>query len=482
MTRKQQIPINFSEIGKIPPQALEFEEAVLGAIMLSKNSLLEIPFIKPICFYKDSHQKIFTAIIELSNDNKPIDILTVTEKLKVNNVLDEIGGGYYISSLTSRIASSSNIEYHARIVFQKFIQREFIRISNDTSTMAYDESIDIQDLIDFANKGIDEILGGIYVQSDITWYENIKDSLLKYDERYKNYKEGRYTGIATPICKLTKYTSGWQPQNLIVIAARPSMGKTAFAIECMTSATKMGFKPVYFSIEMETRKITDRIIIGESGIDADKYRNGNLNEYEYKQLNNAITKIEKWNQTIDDSIFTFNDIRNKSRILKKKNKCDLIIIDYLQLLKYMGKAGNREQEVAETSRGLKLLAKELNVPIIVLSQLNREVEKRPEKRPILADLRESGAIEQDADVVIFIHRPYHYGDLTYEDGTSTLNMGEIIIAKQRDGQTGMIQFKHNQSLTKIFDYDEISIEYSKQYDPDSRISPNNNFEKEYDPF
>ena len=342
------------------------------------------------------------------------------------------------------------------------------------------------------------MLSGIYNNSQNTWYENIKESIKKLEERYTNFKNGKTTGIITPINKLNKYTAGWQPGDVIIVAARPSMGKTAFAIECMTMAAKSGFKPLYFSLEMSSVKITNRILIGESGVNANDFRIGNLSSDDYKKLDRATTKIESWNLIIDDSSFNFDEIRTKARLLHKKNQCDFIIIDYLQLIKYEGKAGVREQEVSELSRNIKLLAKSLNIPIMALAQLNRACEARPGKRPILSDLRESGSIEQDADIVSFIHRAYQYGVLQEEDENNipyeTKGIGEIIIAKQRDGDTGTIKFKHNESLTKIFDYDSFTESYSKTVDVDRNhetirdnsefdVTPNREFEtQKYEPF
>src|ERR1700760_1971721 len=428
-------PTPFSGLGKLPPQAVDLEEAVLGALMLEKDALSSvIDILKPEVFYKDNHQKIFTAIRYLFEKTSPVDILTVTAQLRSQGELEMIGGAYYITELTNRVASAANIEYHSRIIIQKYLQRELIRISTEVINSAYEDTTDVLDLLDKAEKNLFDI-----AQNNLRRDSRKMDDLLH--ETLKEKKDG-LTGVASGFTDLDRMTSGWQKSDLVIIAARPAMGKTAFVLSCARNAAVDFSKPVVvFSLEMSSVQLVNRLISGETEIEQEKIRKGQLEEWEWQQIHSKIGRLEQAPLIIDDTpslnIFEF---RAKCRRLKSQHDIQLIVIDYLQLMqgKADGKNGNREQEIGSISRALKSVAKELNVPVIALSQLSRAVESRPggSKRPMLSDLRESGSIEQDADMVLFLYRPEYYGLDQDEDGNPTQGVGEVIIAKHRNGETG----------------------------------------------
>ncbi len=446
------------EYGKLPPQAVELEEAVLGAVMLEKDAILSIiDIIGSDCFYKEIHQKIFKVIIDLSMEQKPIDILTVTEALKAKGELEEIGGPYYITQLTQRVASAANIEFHARIIAQKFIQRELIRVSSEIQKKAFDEGTDVDDLLEFSESELFGI-GESHIKRE-TQKINVllKEAVHQIEESSK--KEANLSGIPSSYTKLDRLTSGWQRSDLVILAARPSMGKTAFLLSMARNiAVEHKHSVAIFSLEMSSLQLVNRMIVSETELASDKIRNGNLENFEWEQLDYRIKNLLEASIFIDDtpalSIFEF---RAKARRLKKKNDVDLIIIDYLQLMtgQQDNNKGNREQEVSVISRSLKAVAKELNVPIIALSQLNRAVELRGgTKRPQLSDLRESGAIEQDADLVLFIHRPEQNGIDVDEEGNSVLGLAEIILAKHRNGPLGRVYLRFKKELAKFSELDE----------------------------
>ncbi len=470
------------DINKIPPQACDLEEAVLGALMIESEAIDGVVGLKPSHFYKDAHQKIFESILNLRSKNNPIDILTVLEELKKKKYLDDVGGPYYISILTSKVASASHVNFHAKVIKQKFIQRELIRISSEIYKKAYEDNCDIDDLIDFYNNFIDKIVSDISdISSGKAWNDLLKETIKLAETREALRKKGEVLGIKTPLKILTKYTGGWQNGELIVLAARPSQGKTALCIAILKEAAFMNEAPCLFSLETVDTKLADRIIVGESQVNYDNYKMGFMEPSEWVQITNAYSKLLNLDIYIDDkSNASMDYIKSKCRILKKKNKCSIILIDYLQLAQEeKTKNTIREQEVAIMSRKAKLMAKELNVPVIILSQVNRGVETRNgDKRPQLSDLRESGAIEADADVVMFIYRAEYYGFLEDQDGNSTKGIGELIVAKNKEGKIGTIKFRYNESLTQINDYeDDVSIEPGNSYlDVNSFIEPNKDFE------
>lgn len=444
------------ELGKIPPQAIDLEEIILGALMIEKDAIDKVD-LRPEYFYKDSHQKIFIAIQNLSLLNNPIDLLTVTDELRKLKWIDEIGGPYYVTLLTSKVASSMHIEYHSKIITEMFIKREIIRISTELQQRAFDESEDTFDLLDSFYSQLDRLNNNAEIDEPKTWNELIKETLKRTEEREQTYLSGKTVGIPTPVFKLTKWTCGWQPKQLIIIAGRPGQGKTAWALGCLKTAALNGYKPALFSLEMSDVSIADRIVIGESGINADDYRRGAIGDENWILLNNSFNKLSQYkNILIDDKPKNINRIRSKIKSLHRKGKCNMVIVDYIQLVgdDSIKTNANREQEVSTISRKLKLLASELNIPVIALSQLNREVEKRPNKKPMMSDLRESGAIEQDADVIMFVWRPEKYGITEDENGEPLNGRSFIILEKQREGNIGTIPFKYNDSVTAIYDYDE----------------------------
>jgi replicative DNA helicase len=475
-------PTPYTGLGKLPPQALDLEEAVLGALMLEKDALSSvIDILKPDVFYKESHQKIFQAIRVLFEKTLPVDILTVTAQLRTQGELEMIGGAYYITELTNRVASAANIEYHSRIIIQKFIQRELIRISTEVINMAYEDTTDVLDLLDKAEKNLFDIAQN-NLRRDSRMMDDILHETLKEMEALKDKKDG-LTGVASGFTDLDRMTSGWQKSDLVIIAARPAMGKTAFVLTCARNAAVDFAKPVVvFSLEMSSVQLVNRLVSGETEIEQEKIRKGNLEEWEWQQIHSKIGRLEQAPLIIDDTpalnIFEF---RAKCRRLKSQHDIQLIIIDYLQLMhgKTDGKSGNREQEIGSISRALKSVAKELNVPVIALSQLSRAVESRPggSKKPMLSDLRESGSIEQDADMVLFLYRPEYYGLDQDEDGNPTQGVGEIIIAKHRNGETGTVRLKFVGKYVKFQDLESSSSGFDSAGSAFSGLAPSQNFDK-----
>lgn len=475
-------PSPYSGLGKLPPQAVDLEEAVLGALMLEKDALSSvIDILKPDVFYVDKHQRIFKAIHVLFEKSSPVDILTVTAQLRQQGELEMIGGAYYITELTNRVASAANIEFHARIIIQKFIQRELIRISTEVINSAYEDTTDVLDLLDKAEKNLFDIAQN-NLRRDSRKMDDILNESLKEIEALKDKKDG-LTGVASGFTELDRMTSGWQKSDLVIIAARPAMGKTAFVLSCARNAAVDFHKPVVvFSLEMSSVQLVNRLISGETEVEQEKIRKGNLEEWEWQQIHSKIGRLEQAPLIIDDTpalnIFEF---RAKCRRLKSQYDIQLIIIDYLQLMhgKSEGKGGgNREQEIGSISRALKSVAKELNVPVIALSQLSRAVETRPgaSKRPMLSDLRESGSIEQDADMVLFLYRPEYYGMTEDEDGSPTQGVGEVIIAKHRNGETGRVRLKFVGKYVKFTDLDQGMDSFPPQ-NPFANMNPSQDFDK-----
>jgi len=476
-------PTPYSGLGKLPPQAVDLEEAVLGALMLEKDALSSvIDILKPEVFYKDNHQKIFGAIRYLFEKTSPVDILTVTAQLRQQGELEMIGGAYYITELTNRVASAANIEYHSRIIIQKFIQRELIRISTEVINNAYEDTSDVLDLLDKAEKNLFDIAQN-NLRRDSRKMDDLMHETLKEIEALKDKKDG-LTGVASGFTDLDRMTSGWQKSDLVIIAARPAMGKTAFVLSCARNAAVDFNRPVVvFSLEMSSVQLVNRLISGETEIEQEKIRKGTLEEWEWQQIHSKIGRLEQAPLIIDDTpalnIFEF---RAKCRRLKSQHDIQLIIIDYLQLMQ--GKAdgkggGNREQEIGSISRALKSVAKELNVPVIALSQLSRAVENRPgaSKRPMLSDLRESGSIEQDADMVLFLYRPEYYGMTEDENGNPTNGVGEVIIAKHRNGETGTVRLKFVGKFVKFQDLDQGLGDFTPQGTAFAGLTPSQDFDK-----
>ncbi len=450
-----------SEYGKVPPQAIELEEAVLGALMLEKDAIISVgDLLKEESFYKSAHRKIFKAIIHLSSKEEPVDMLTVAEELKKQGSLEEIGGPVYITQLTDRVASAAHIEFHARIIAQKYIQRELIRVSSEVQNQAFDDSIDVADLLDKAQQDVFDIAEG-NIKKESAHIRPLADKVINQILEAGKRPEG-LSGVPSGFTSLDRITSGWQNSNLIVVAARPSMGKTAFVLSMARNMAVDHKVPVaLFSLEMGSDELVKRMISSETGLESEKLRNGKLENYEWEQLHLKIKDLIEAPIYVDDTPgLSIYELRAKSRRLKAKYDLGCIIIDYLQLMTAgSNMKGNREQEVSLISRQLKIIAKELNVPVIALSQLNRGVEQRTgdAKKPMLSDLRESGAIEQDADMVLLIHRPERYGITEDSEGNSLLGIADIIIAKHRNGAVGEIQLRFRKHFALFENLENVNL-------------------------
>jgi len=439
--------------GRIQPQAIPLEEAVLGAIMIDKDgfpSIIEI--LRKESFYLDKNQVIFEVMSDLFGKSQPIDLLTVHESLKKTNKLESIGGIGYLMDLTNKVGSAANIEFHARIIAQKYIQRELIRVSTQIIHDSFEDTKDVLELLDEAERGLYDITD----QNLNTGYESLASLAVKAQKQIEavSQKGSDTTGVTTGYAELDKMTNGWQPSDLIIMAARPGMGKTAFTLSLAKNAAEAGRGIAFFSLEMASVQLVQRLISMEAEINSNKLRNGQLEEFEWRKLHAAVDKLSQIPIYIDDTPgINIFELRAKCRRLKQNHNISMIVIDYLQLMAGPpnGKNGNREQEISAISRALKGLAKELHVPVIALSQLSRAVESRGgEKRPMLSDLRESGAIEQDADIVTFIYRPGYYGVGDGELDTPN-NLTEIIIAKHRNGGLGTVNLRFVPHYVKFED-------------------------------
>ncbi len=460
--------------GTVPPQAVELEEAVLGALMLERDSVIAVQeYVTSETFYTDEHKIIYKAIESLSAELKPIDLYTVTERLKVRGELKKVGGAAYLAQLTQKVGSAANVEFHAKIIAQKYVQRELIRSATEIQRRSYDEDQDVTDLIGFAEGEIFKVAEG-HVKRSV---QNAKDILAKalaqIEEASKN--TSAFNGVPSGFMALDRVTMGWQPSDLIIIAARPSMGKTAFVLSMARNMAIDHEAPVaFFSLEMSAVQLMMRLIVAETGLYSNDIKSGRLTPDQWRHLESATKPLGAAPLYIDDtpalSVFEF---RSKARRLKIHNDIKIIVIDYLQLMtgsQDSKSGGNREQEVAFISRTLKAIAKELNVPMIALSQLSRATEQRGgSKRPQLSDLRESGAIEQDADIVAFIHRPEYYGMNTDENGMPTAGMAEIILAKHRNGAVCDVKLRFLKDQARFADMD--ADENSTAADPMNGSAP-----------
>jgi replicative DNA helicase len=408
--------VNLTAGGRVPPQAVDLEEAVLGALLIDKNALSKIvDILHDAAFYNEKHQHIFKSVVRLFGENQPVDILTVASDLRKEGLMKQAGGEVYLAQLSQKVSSAAHIEYHARIIIQKHIQRELIRISSEIIESAFDETTDVLELLDSSEQKLFEVAQGNLKRN----YESSEALIRQALERIEHIsKQEGLSGVPSGFSDLDRLTSGWQPSDLIILAARPGMGKTAFVLSMARNmAIEHDKKVAIFSLEMSSVQLITRIISSETGLNSEKLRKGDLTDYEWKNLTS-----------------------------------DVIIIDYLQLMTVGGSKaqGNREQEISTISRSLKSIAKELNVPVIALSQLSRAVETRStSKRPQLSDLRESGAIEQDADIVSFIYRPQYYQIEEWEDGSPCENEAEIIIAKHRNGSLDDVRLRFIGELAKF---------------------------------
>ena len=445
------------EAGKMPPHSPDFEKSVLGALMLEKEAIVEVQeLLKPETFHNELHAKIFRAIQEIHLRHEPIDMLTVAEELKKKGELDEIGGPYYLSQLTMKVNSAAHVEYHAKLLAQKYIQRQLITATAEIQRDAFEEDTIVDELLDGAQQKIFEISEG-NIHRETEHVGAVVTRAIKELEAAQLRDDG-LSGVPSGYSAIDGITLGWQAADMVIVAARPSMGKTAFVLSMARNMSVAHKVPTaFFSLEMPSVQLVKRLMMSESGIESNKIRGGTkLAPHEWTQIETSIRNLVEAPLFIDDtpalSIFEF---RSKARRLVLSHNIKIIIIDYLQLMTGPPETQKsiREQEVSAISRALKSIAKELNVPIIALSQLNRSVETRGgNKRPQLSDLRESGAIEQDADLVLFIHRPAYYGITEDENHASTQNMAEILIAKHRNGETGNVKLKFAQA--KFTDWEE----------------------------
>jgi len=446
------------QLGKMPPQAVEIEEVVLGALMLERDALSNvIDILHPESFYKESHQSIYQAIVDLFNHSEPVDIKTVTHQLRKNGKLELVGGAYYISQLTAKVNSAANIETHARIIAEQSIKRELIRISSEIQQDAYEDTMDVFKLLDRTEQSLFEVSES-HIRKNYDKMSSLLHQAIEEIQIRKDKKDG-LTGVPSGFTALDRITSGWQPSDLVIIAARPGMGKTAFVVSALRNASvDFGHAVAIFSLEMSSVQLVNRMISAEAELESEKIKRGDLADYEWQQLIHKTKKLSESPIFIDDTpALSILELRAKCRRLVSQHGVKLIIIDYLQLMtgdsSKMG-GGNREQEIASISRALKGIAKELNVPVIALSQLSRAVETRGgDKKPQLSDLRESGSIEQDADMVIFLYRPEYYGITQDEAGLPLNGMGEVIIAKHRNGKTDTVPLKFIGKFTKFADMD-----------------------------
>ena len=445
-------------LGKIPPQATDLEEAVLGALMLERDALTDvIDILKVDTFYKEAHQRIYGAITQLFANSEPVDLLTVKNQLVKTGELDMVGGALYLAELTQRVNSAANIEFHARIVVEHSLKRQMINLSGEIQKMAYEDTTDVFMLLDTMEQKLFAIAEGNIRKNYADMGQIMRAALVELELK-KDQKEG-LTGVPTGFTALDRVTSGFQKTELIIIAARPGMGKTALILSaCRNAAVDHGQAVAFFSLEMSSVQLVNRLISAEAELESDKLRKGNLAPHEWAQLHSKIGKLTNAPIFIDDTpALSILELRAKARRLKAQHDVQMIVIDYLQLMSgdSGGKGnGNREQEIANISRSLKQLAKELNVPVIALSQLSRAVETRGgDKKPQLSDLRESGSIEQDADMVMFIYRPEYYGITQDESGNSVTGMGELIIAKNRAGSLDTVQLRFIGKYTKYCDLD-----------------------------
>jgi replicative DNA helicase len=477
--RKPVETVIIPETGKIQPQALELEKVVIGALLLEKDAFAIVSeILRPECFYDKRHELIFASIVDLNSNGRPVDMLTVIEQLKKKGELKVAGDISYVSELTTNITSTVHLEYHSKIIAQKFIARELIRFSGLVQGKAFDESVDIEDLMQETEAQLFE-LSQRNIKKDAVQINPIINQAVKAIQKAAQIKEG-LSGLSSGFTDLDKLTSGWQNSDLVIIAARPAMGKTAFVLSMAKNMAVNFNTPVaIFSLEMSNIQLVNRLIVNVCELSSDKIKSGRLEPYEWEQLDRKLTELYDAPIYVDDtpSLSVF-ELRTKARRLVKEHHVKCIIIDYLQLMNASGMTyGSREQEVSVISRSLKGLAKELNIPILALSQLNRGVEARSGegKRPQLSDLRESGAIEQDADMVCFIHRPEYYGIKTSSDGKDLTGLAEIIVAKHRNGAVDDVWLSFKNSYVRFDNLQDIGIshEYTSKINNNDFSNQNN---------
>ena len=423
------------DISRIPPHSVESEQSILGSIILDKEAIITVAeTINPSDFYKEAHKVIYESMLKLNSNNEPIDLITLIEELRKEGHLDNVGGISYLTSLSTIVPTTSNVKYYANIVKEKSVMRQLIKASNEIINLGYDASTDVQEILDKAEKNIFDI-SQEKSGDDIQPINLVLQDTFDMIERLCTQKSD-VTGITTGFADLNKKINGLQRTDLILLAARPAMGKTAFSLNLVQNAALKGDASVaVFSLEMSKEQLVQRILSAQSNVELSKIKTGTLGESDWPRIIDAMAVLSEANIFIDDTPgIKISEIRSKCRRLKIEKGLDLIMIDYLQLMEGEGKNENRQQEIAKISRSLKILAKELDCPVVALSQLSRSPELRKDHRPILSDLRESGSIEQDADIVMFLYR-----DEYYHEDSEKKNIGEVIVAKNRHGETGNVE-------------------------------------------
>lgn len=454
------------EKGKLPPQANDLEEAIIGAMLIDKRGLEEaIEILTSDVFYKEAHKLIFNAISELFYKNSPVDLLTVSSELKRTNKLVLVGGDFYLIELTQKISSSAHIDFHSRIILQKWIQRQCIKISSQIIEESYNEDVDALELIEDAYREYGKISDLITLGKKIDFKKSVKDFLNKTTQKTK--------GVPSSLSKLDRKLNGYQNSDLIILAARPGMGKTAFVLNEVLECGLRGIPVAFFSLEMSEKQIIGRMLSTISGVDVTKVNQMDLSHGETLHLKKCSDMLSELPIYIDDTGgISPIELKIKANRLKRENGIKMIVVDYLQLMKVKNKkVGNREQEISEISQSLKNLAKELDIPVIALSQLSRSVEQRgASKRPLLSDLRESGSIEQDADVVMFIYRPEYYHIDQWDDmeQTPTENQAEIEVAKYRNGETGFCRVGCRLKYMRFMDIEHLNEDLTARYFRDKK--------------
>ncbi|MDE7419697.1 MAG: replicative DNA helicase [Muribaculaceae bacterium] len=454
---RRQAPPMTDATGKLPPRDTDLEEAVLGALMIEKDAYMNVcDILSPESFYDPTNQKIFNAIMQLGLSQRPIDMLTVVEQLRANGELEEVGGAIKITSLTSNIYSAANVEYHAKIVAQKYLARRLITYATNIETKAFDEGNDIDDLLQEAEALLFDISQN-QIKREVTQIDPVINQAIEQIQNAANSSSG-LSGLRTGYTDLDKMTSGWQNSDLIIIAARPAMGKTAFVLSMAKEMTVTYNIPVaIFTLEMANVQLVKRLLSNVASLEGEKIKSGQLSNEEWDRLNASLKNVFSAPLYLDETPgLSITELRTKARRLVREHGVKMIMIDYLQLMSAGGlKLGSREQEVSTISRSLKALAKELNIPVIALSQLNRSTETREDKRPVLSDLRESGAIEQDADIVCFIHRPEYYTKSSEDaQGNNIRGLAELIIAKHRSGAVGDVKLRFVSKYAKFENWQE----------------------------
>ncbi len=436
-------------IDRLPPQNIDAEQAVLGAMLIKKEAIAEVSqLLRPEDFYRDAHKIIYEAMLTLFNRNEPADIVTVTNYLNNESQLDKVGGIAFVTALANVVPTAANVIYHANIVREKADLRHLINTATDIAGMAYEAADDVADVIDKSEKMIMEVAN----RQNVSAFTPMKDIVIEtFDKINLLYEsKGGLTGIPSGFRDLDALTSGLQASDLILVAARPSMGKTAFTLNIAANVALKSKKTVaFFSLEMSKQQLVQRMLCSEGGIDSQKLKNGDLSNEDWDKLVRTADRVSSAPLYIDDTAgITVMELRSKARRLKAEHGLDLIIIDYLQLMQGRGRGGsdNRQQEISEISRSLKAVARELNVPVIALSQLSRSVESRQIKRPMLSDLRESGSLEQDADIVMFLYREDYY-----DPETANKNITEVIVAKHRNGPVDTIRMFFTKQFTRFND-------------------------------